>query len=103
MWKKLKNKSKDAINTYFNDISDAFSGYGGADENKDFLKAIEDWSFSRMAKDDIDISKMSSALESLGYSEEENKEKGLKNISDLFNGGTNVVDYDKLSLKCEKL
>ena len=95
--KKLKKQSKDAINTYFNDISDAFSGYGGADENKDFLKAIEDWSFSRIAQKDEDNSKMRSALESLGYSEEENKEKGLKNISDLFNGGTNVVDYDKLS------
>ena len=98
----LKNQSKTAINTYFKDISDAFSGYGGVDENKDFLKAIEDWSFSRMAQNDTDISKMKSALESLGYSEEENKEKGLKNISDLFNGGTNAVEYDKLSTQMQE-
>ena len=98
----LKNQSKTAINNYFKDISDAFSGYGGVDENKDFLKAIEDWSFSRMAQNDTDISKMKSALESLGYSEEENKEEGLKNISDLFSGGTNAVEYDKLSTQIQK-
>ena len=98
----LKKQSKTAINTYFKDISDAFSEYGGIDENKDFLKAIEDWSFSRMAKSDADISKMRSALESLGYGEEENKEEGLKNISDLFSGGTNAVEYDKLSTQMQK-
>ena len=98
----LKNQSKTAINTYFKDISDAFSEYGGVDENKDFLKAIEDWSFSRMAKNDTDISKMKSALESLGYSEEENKEEGLKNVSDLFSSGTNAVEYDKLSAQMQK-
>ena len=42
-------------------FSDAFSGYGGADENKDFLKAIEDWSFSRIAQKDEDNSKMTTA------------------------------------------
>ena len=98
----LKKQSKTAINNYFKDISDAFSGHGGVDENKDFLKAIEDWSFSKMAQNDADISKMKSALESLGYSEEGNKEEGLKNISDLFSGGTNAVEYDKLSTQIQK-
>ena len=98
----LKNQSKTAINNYFKDISDAFSEYGGVDENKDFLKSIEDWSFSRMAQNDPDISKMKSALESLGYSEEANKEEGLKSISDLFSGGTNAVEYDKLSTQMQE-
>lgn len=98
----LKNQSKTAINNYFKDISDAFSGYGGVDENKDFLRSIEDWSFSRMAQNDTDISKMKSALESLGYSKEENKEEGLKNISDLFSGGTNAAEYDKLSTQMQE-
>ena len=98
----LKDQSKTAINSYFKDISDAFSGYGGADENKDFLRAIEDWSFSRMAQNDTDISKMKSALESLGYSEEENKEEGLKSISDLFSSGTNAVEYDELSTQMQE-
>ena len=98
----LKNQSKTAMNNYFKDISDAFSEYGGVDENKDFLKAIEDWSFSRMAQNDTDISKMKSALESLGYSEEENKKEGLKDISDLFSGGTNAVEYDELSTQIQE-
>ena len=98
----LKKQSKTAINKYFKDISDAFSEYGGADENKDFLRSIEDWSFSRMGQKDTDIPKMKSALESLGYGEEENKEEGLKSISDLFSSGTNAVEYDELSAKMQE-
>ena len=98
----IKNQSKNAINTYFKDINKAFGGVDGADENKDFLGAIEDWSFSRMAQNDETISKMKSSLEYLGYSEKANSEEGIKAIEDLFASGTNMVEYDKLTTQMQE-
>lgn len=93
----IRNQSKEAVNNYFKNINEAFAGSGGFDENKDFLRAIEDWSFSRMAQSDEDIAKIKSSLESLGYSEEANSEENIKSIEDLFAGGTNLVKFDELS------
>ena len=98
----IKNQSEEAVNNYFKDISKAFSEKRGFDENKDFLRDIENWSFSTMAQNDEDIAKMKSALESLGYSEKENAEKDIKSIEDLFAGGTNLAKFDELSSQMQK-
>lgn len=98
----IKNQSKNAINTYFKDISKAFDNKSGFDENKDFLGAIEDWSFSTMVQNDEAALKIKSALESLGYSQKENSEKGIKSIEALFASGTNAVEYDELSTQMQE-
>lgn len=97
---KIQGQVSNSVGKYFKSNDDAYSYFSdGFDKNKDFLRAVQDLNFSGSQKNGEAGKKMLQAMKNLGYDTEADAEEGIKSIDELFDSGTNLVEFDSLSVE----